>query len=130
MAPGQRQRCYTMPRRGRRQAPQGSGRASGHFHRISAVLLASSAEPLHFYLAFVGKTLQSFGEADTKISKGYRERTAMGRFVIPKNTTGRRWLATRRPAAAPGAGALPDTRSAEHTSALQSLIRTSPAVFF
>src|SRR3546814_21168596 len=58
--------------------------------------VCSSDLPLHFYLAFVGKTLQSFGEADTKISKGYRERTAMGRFVITKNTTGRRWLAKRR----------------------------------
>src|SRR3546814_12653486 len=106
MAPGQRQRCYTMPRRGRRQAPQGSGRASGHFHRISAVLLASSAEPLHFYLAFVGKTLQSFGEAATKLSKGYRERTAMGRFVIYKNTNWLRWPANRLPATAPDPGTI------------------------
>src|SRR3546814_11406073 len=98
MAPGQRQRCYTMPRRGRRQAPQGSGRASGHFHRISAVLLASSAEPLHFYLAFVGKTLQSFGEADTKIHKGYREPTYMGRFGNTKKPTGPPWHPKQPPA--------------------------------
>src|SRR3546814_8765819 len=95
MAPGQRQRCYTMPRRGRRQAPQGSGRASGHFHRISAVLLASSAEPLHFYLAFVGKTLQSFGEADTKSIKGKGNGRLWGGLVSTKTPPGAACMASR-----------------------------------